>query len=104
MPTISTQVFPTPEGLTDAPPLRRGPASHTGLHTMRGVLCEEGGGYAKRVLKGMTELVDTTHGKFGMVATLEDVEFAGNLAFAPVHVGQSCMMMLRALLRKHVPK
>ena len=61
-----------------------------------------------RVLKGIEdavkELVDTTHRKYGMVATLEDVEFAGNVAFAPVHVGRSCMRILQALLQTHVPK
>ena len=59
-----------------------------------------------RVLPGIAdavkELVDTTHAKDRMLATLEDIDFPGNVAFAPVHVGRSCMRILRALLQKHV--
>ena len=52
----------------------------------------------QRVLKGIKEAVKepvaTAHAKSGMVSTMEDVEFAGREAFAPAHVGRSCMRML----------
>ena len=61
-----------------------------------------------QVLQGIAdavkELVDTTHMKYGIIATLEDVEFAGNVAFIPVHLGKSCMRILHTLLQKHVPE
>ena len=42
--------------------------------------------------------------KHGIIATLEDVEIAGSTAFTPVHLGRSCMRILRTLLQKHVPE
>ena len=42
--------------------------------------------------------------KYGIIATLEDVKIAGNTAFTPVHLGRSCMRILRTLLLKHVPE
>ena len=61
-----------------------------------------------RVLQGIAdavnELVDTTHMKYGIFTTLEDVEIEGNTTFMPVHLGKSCMRILRTLLQKHVPE
>ena len=42
--------------------------------------------------------------KYGIIATLEDVKIAGNTAFTPVHLGRSCMRILRTLLQKHIPE
>ena len=61
-----------------------------------------------RILKGIEEavkdLVATTHAKYGMVATMENVQFAGHAAFSPIHVGRSSMRILWALLHRNVPE